>query len=102
MIDKEQFLHLVQNHHHKGNYTDDHGNYCLMGAAAKATNNWHEVMGCPMDNNDDFYKLKKALEYHIILDTEYFSVPSFNDNSSHEDVMLVAKKTVAEWESINV
>jgi len=42
VIDKELFLDLVQNHHHKGEYTDNKGHYCLIGAAAVATNTWHK------------------------------------------------------------
>lgn len=99
MIDKELFLEIVQNNHYRGDYTDGRGNYCLLGAAAMATTGMDVSNECPA-GGEEFRNIKKALTVQIRSFTDMpYQVHEFNDDElrvSHEDIMLVAKKTVEE------
>lgn len=116
MIDTDMFLNIVEKHHHKGGlHSDDLTNFCLIGAVYVASGRFDFDKGeILLEHNLQKNKLFKALEKivnpNIDLTIEYNSfqpgymeIADFNDDekTSHEDIMLVAKKAVEELELEN-
>lgn len=87
MIDTEKFLDLVQNHHHQGSLTDGEGNYCYVGAI------FHSF---DKKNGKRIGQITRKM-----ISPEYTTIGSWNDKTSHKDIMLVAKKAVRELELEN-
>lgn len=101
MIDTEKFLDLIQNHHMKGElHNKECTSFCLVGATYVAAGLFdfekRDIKGDAFKivGNKLYKALEKAVqEFH----GGYIEIASFNDAeaTSHEDIMLVAKKAVA-------
>lgn len=110
MIDTDMFLNIVEKHHHKGGlHSDDLKNFCLVGAAFVASGEFDFEKGqvaasASFDGNRLIKSLVKVLNpdleytFDMHMNPDYVEIPIFNDDeaTSHEDIMLVAKKAVAE------
>lgn len=105
MIDAEKFLDLVENHHIKGTlHNKECTNFCLVGATYVATDLFDFERGDVKDGASDAIcqtKLYKSLEKAVKeFHGSYIEIATFNDsmNTSHEDIVAVAKKAVANLE----
>lgn len=97
MSKSEEFLDLVQNHHHKGYFFDqEKQNFCLLGAANKVygvkvygsfQDVWTHQEKMDETIRELFPTLQQSLPKNLVSIT-----PHFNDKyASKEDIMLVAK-----------